>query len=175
MSLREVFGYVTACVQPLSALTPDPNVQRDLQLVNYSNTNSPTFTPKTSAATTRKLSSINVDDVQQTQQSLRKLQVHSRLQIRDLRQLFSTNSASEPTIAVRRHVVLFNFETIRAVVLADRLILLVPNGADRELRDIERELNSEHEEPVDFELRAYETLLNVSSLSLARELKNIGT
>lgn len=181
MSLREVFRYVAACVQPLSALTPEWHARRD-RLLADTPSESPGSTPKPSVANGKRLGSLiardnnNTTNNRQTNSGkLRRVQVrHSHLHTRDLRQLFSANSASEPAIAVRRHVVLFNFEAIRAIVLVDRLILLVPSGAGSELRDIERELNTEHEEVLEFEMRAYEALLNVSSLSLARELKLLG-
>lgn len=42
------------------------------------------------------------------------------LHLRDLRQLFSSQSKSEPAISVRRNCVLVNFETLRGIVLVDR-------------------------------------------------------
>jgi magnesium transporter len=50
---------------------------------------------------------------------------------RDMRRLvtpFSTTNA--PEIMVRRHVILLNCDPLRAIVLRDRLLLLVPDGAD---------------------------------------------
>lgn len=181
LSLRELLKYIRACVQPLSALTPEWHTRRDRLLADTPRESpgstpreSPGSTPKPSAANSKRLGSlIVVANSQKTDSGkLRRMHVHhSHLHTRDLRQLFSANSASEPAIAVRWHVVLFNFETIRAIVLVDRLILLVSSGAGSELQDIERELNTEHEEVLEFETRAYETLLHVSSLSLVRELK----
>ena len=50
---------------------------------------------------------------------------------RDMRRLvtpFSTSNA--PEIMVRRHTILLNCDPLRAIVLRDRLLLLVPDGAD---------------------------------------------
>jgi magnesium transporter len=50
---------------------------------------------------------------------------------RDMRRLFTPFSASnEPSLIVRRHVMLLNFDPLRAIILRDRLIVLVPDGAD---------------------------------------------
>lgn len=39
---------------------------------------------------------------------------------RDMRQLFSSQSKSEPAFTVRRNCILINFETLRGIVLVDR-------------------------------------------------------
>jgi hypothetical protein len=93
---------------------------------------------------------------------------------RDLRQLFSTNSASEPSIAVRRSVVLVNLETVRGIVMCDRVILLVDPGADSILQRVERELTAMSDMLPEFELRAYEALLSLSTSDLTRDVKEIG-
>lgn len=50
---------------------------------------------------------------------------------RDMRRLFTPFSPSnEPELIVRRHVMLLNFDPLRAIILRDRLIVLVPDGAD---------------------------------------------
>lgn len=57
---------------------------------------------------------------------------------RDMRRLITPFSASnEPELIVRRHVVLLNFDPLRAIVLRDRLLVLVPDGADSILIDLE--------------------------------------
>lgn len=73
--------------------------------------------------------------------------VHARerlggyLHPRDMRRLVTPFSASnEPQLIVRRHVVLLNFDPLRAVVLRDRLLVLVPDGADSILVELERRL-----------------------------------
>jgi hypothetical protein len=51
----------------------------------------------------------------------------------------------------------------------------VPAGFDSELQAIEREMLRDPEEVnLEFEIRCYEALLNVSSINLAREVKTIG-
>jgi hypothetical protein len=50
---------------------------------------------------------------------------------RDMRRLVTPFSTSnEPEIIVRRHVLLLNYDPLRAIVLRDRLLVLVPDGAD---------------------------------------------
>jgi hypothetical protein len=58
---------------------------------------------------------------------------------RDMRRLVTPFSASnEPALIVRRHVMLLNFDPLRAVILRDRLLVLVPHGADSLLSKLER-------------------------------------
>jgi hypothetical protein len=57
---------------------------------------------------------------------------------RDMRRLvmpFSTSN--EPGIIVRRHVMLLNFDPFRAIVLHDRLLVLVPRQDDDETTDVD--------------------------------------
>lgn len=57
---------------------------------------------------------------------------------RDMRRLVTPFSASnEPALLVRRHVMLLNFDPLRAIILRDRLIVLVPDGADSILAKLE--------------------------------------
>lgn len=50
---------------------------------------------------------------------------------RDMRRLvFPFSVSNEPELIVRRHVMLLNFDPLRAIVLRDRLLILVPDGAD---------------------------------------------
>lgn len=57
---------------------------------------------------------------------------------RDMRRLVTPFSASnEPELIVRRHVMLLNFDPLRAVILRDRLLILVPHGADSLLTKLE--------------------------------------
>jgi hypothetical protein len=58
---------------------------------------------------------------------------------RDMRKLTAPFSASvEPELMVRRHVVLLNFDPLRAIILRDRLLILVPDGADSILVQLEQ-------------------------------------
>jgi len=58
---------------------------------------------------------------------------------RDMRRLVTPfSSSNEPQLMVRRHVMLLNFDPLRAIVLRDRLLILVPDGADSILIELER-------------------------------------
>jgi len=58
---------------------------------------------------------------------------------RDMRRLVTPFSASnEPELMVRRHVMLLNVDPLRAIVLRDRLLVLVPDGADSILINLEK-------------------------------------
>jgi len=48
------------------------------------------------------------------------------------------SSSNEPELIVRRHVILLNFDPLRAIALRDRLLVLVPEGADSILLDLEK-------------------------------------
>lgn len=57
---------------------------------------------------------------------------------RDMRRLVTPFSTSnEPEIIVRRHVILINYDPLRTIILRDRLLVLVPNGADSLLSKLE--------------------------------------
>lgn len=58
---------------------------------------------------------------------------------RDMRKLVTPFSASnEPELIVRRHAMLLNFDPLRAIILRDRLLVLVPQGADSILAQLEQ-------------------------------------
>eukprot|EP00978_Attheya_sp_CCMP212_P042998 scaffold272907_cov60-Attheya_sp.AAC.2 len=58
---------------------------------------------------------------------------------RDMRRLVTPfSSTNEPQLIVRRHVMLLNFDPLRAVVLRDRLLVLIPDGADDLIMALER-------------------------------------
>jgi len=66
---------------------------------------------------------------------------------RDMRRLVTPFSASnEPELIVRRHVMLLNFDPLRAVILRDRLLVLVPDGADSLLVELERRVRGGYRE-----------------------------
>jgi magnesium transporter len=57
---------------------------------------------------------------------------------RDMRRLVIPFSATnEPELIVRRHVILLNFDPLRAIILRDRLFVIVPDGADSILEKLE--------------------------------------
>jgi magnesium transporter len=69
---------------------------------------------------------------------------------RDMRRLvtpFSTTNA--PELMVRRHVILLNCDPLRAIVLRDRLLVLVPDGADSILEMIGKRILGGREEMED--------------------------
>ena len=58
---------------------------------------------------------------------------------RDMRRLVTPFSSSNaPELMVRRHVILFNFDPLRAIVLRDRVLIFVPDGADSMLNELEK-------------------------------------
>ena len=63
---------------------------------------------------------------------------------RDMRKLVTPFSASnEPELIVRRHAMLLNFDPLRAIILRDRAIVLVPDGADSLLVQLEKRIRGE--------------------------------
>ena len=66
----------------------------------------------------------------------------SKLKHRDLRRLeYQFNPLGEPSILVRRHAVLISLDPIRVIIMADRLIMIIPDGADSLLQVLDRHLN----------------------------------
>lgn len=66
---------------------------------------------------------------------------------RDMRKLITPfSSSNEPEIIVRRHVMLLNFDPIRAIILRDRLLVLVPDGTDSLLGSLERKVRGPNED-----------------------------
>jgi hypothetical protein len=67
----------------------------------------------------------------------------SSLQHRDLRRLdFHYNAEEEPIVIVRRHAVLIAFDPLRAIIMADRMIIIVPPGADEILNTLKENMNA---------------------------------
>ena len=48
------------------------------------------------------------------------------------------SASNEPGLIVRRHVMLLNFDPMRAIILKDRLLVIVPDGADSILAQLEK-------------------------------------
>ena len=66
---------------------------------------------------------------------------------RDMRKLVMPfSSSNEPDLIVRRHVMLLNFDPLRTIILRDRLLVLVPDGADSMLVDLERRVRGGNKE-----------------------------
>ena len=60
-----------------------------------------------------------------------------QLRIRDLRRLdFNLNPSEEPSFWVRKHAVLISIDPIRAVVMASRIIIIIPPGGMDNILDI---------------------------------------
>ena len=79
---------------------------------------------------------------------------------RDMRKLVTPFSASnEPELIVRRHAMLLNFDTLRAIILRDRLLVLVPDGADSLLVELEKRIRGD----VDFNDRNSQDYGNTTS------------
>lgn len=64
----------------------------------------------------------------------------SVLKQRDLRRLEYLFTSEEPTILIRRHAVIMSFDAVRAIVLHDRLLMIVPQGADSLIELLQKHL-----------------------------------
>lgn len=65
----------------------------------------------------------------------------NQIRLRDLRRLdFSFNSVGQPEMLVRQNVILLILDDIRALVMSDRLILIIPDGADAVLSILQRHI-----------------------------------
>ena len=74
----------------------------------------------------------------------------SNLHPRDMRRLVTPFSASnEPELIVRRHVIVFNFDPLRAIITRDRLLVLVPSGADSILKNLEERIVGNNMEEIE--------------------------
>eukprot|EP00559_Dactyliosolen_fragilissimus_P008580 CAMPEP_0184872332 /NCGR_PEP_ID=MMETSP0580-20130426/41231_1 /TAXON_ID=1118495 /ORGANISM="Dactyliosolen fragilissimus" /LENGTH=727 /DNA_ID=CAMNT_0027375119 /DNA_START=69 /DNA_END=2249 /DNA_ORIENTATION=+ len=61
---------------------------------------------------------------------------------RDMRRLLTPfSSSNEAQLIVRRHVMLLNFDPLRAIVLRDRLLVIVPDGADSLLHGLDNDIS----------------------------------
>ncbi|CAM9510961.1 unnamed protein product [Ectocarpus fasciculatus] len=193
MSIREVFNYVQEIVAPYAlGLGVSPRgdaanfVQQQLQQqLQQRNTTVPMSTRSTPSRSRRDATdgrgySSSVGDSGGSGRMRRTMSVAGvqmsslNLHLRDMRQLFSSQSKSEPAISVRRNCVLVNFETLRGIVLVDRWILLVVDpGADSILMEVRKALSQSHDDVYEFELKAVEALLSVSSKRLEREVREV--
>ncbi|KDO32726.1 hypothetical protein SPRG_02424 [Saprolegnia parasitica CBS 223.65] len=83
------------------------------------------------------------------------------LHMRDLRKLDHTFSATnEPSIAVRKQVILVNADPLRGVIMRDCCLLFVPNGADTLIQLLRNKmaLSKSEEGHIHFEFRALEAI-----------------
>lgn len=104
------------------------------------------------------------------------------LRLRDLRRLETRfDGSDESTLLVRWHAILISLEPIMAIVMTNRLILLVPDGADSLLALVEdhmmlwvesKQQAHEMSGPIvdtPFEIHAYDAMLTTVSSLLSRE------
>jgi len=69
---------------------------------------------------------------------------------RDMRRLASPFvTSNEPEIVVRRHAMLLNFDPLRAIILRDRVLVLVPEGGDVITQALEKILKGEMRDVID--------------------------
>jgi hypothetical protein len=86
---------------------------------------------------------------QQQQQVTYRERLGAYIHPRDMRRLVTPFSASnEPELIVRRHVMLLNFDPLRAIILRDRLLVLVPDGADSILANLEQRIRGGADEVI---------------------------
>ena len=99
----------------------------------------------------------------------------ARLAARDIRRLLaSLDGSNEPSLTVRQHVVLVDLNPVRAVLLRDRCILLLPDGADEMLAPfLDGLLDSGSRAAVDFEFRCMEAVLVALMRALERTLAQL--
>lgn len=75
--------------------------------------------------------------------------VINNLRLRDLRRLdFKFNPSEEKSVLIRRHTVLMAMDPLRAVIMADRLILIVPDGADSLISVLDQHMKGTFSEPI---------------------------
>ena len=95
----------------------------------------------------------------------------------DIRKLDdSLLSESEPLIASRQNVILVNMDILKAIILRDRCLLLLPLGADEVLEVVMEWLQSEkealpHETDLEFEFLALETIMESVIRKLDKDFK----
>jgi len=125
-TLRELYNYV------LSAITHKRERSNSLARLPAST--------ETSTAEGIENSNITNQEIKITSVPYRE-RLGGYLHPRDMRRLVTPFSATnEPVLMVRRHVMLLNFDPLRAIVLRDRLLLLVPDGSDAILLQLEKRL-----------------------------------
>lgn len=146
MTLRALYNHVVALVTDscrLSNLERQSNLRETKQHNRILSFDSPTSTTSSRSDLLQHESSSQQQQQQQQQhsghQNLKKERLGGYLHPRDMRRLVTPfSSSNEPQLMVRRHVMLLNFDPLRAIVLRDRLLVIVPDGADSILIDLER-------------------------------------
>jgi hypothetical protein len=92
------------------------------------------------------------------------------IQSRDLRRLdFTYTPQEEPAVLVRRHAVLISLDPLRVIVMADRIVGFMPDGADSLLQTLYMNMQACH-----LKRGGYNSLLALSSLLSSKSLCVIG-
>lgn len=90
----------------------------------------------------------------------------SEVSLRDLRRLdFLFNPNEEKSVLIRRHAVLIAMDPLRAVIMADRLLLIVPDGADELISWLDKHMKGESIFSRSLSLPFYSKLVNKASFS----------
>eukprot|EP00605_Chrysophyceae_sp_TOSAG23-4_P000341 GSChrysophyteH1.ASY1.ANO1.388.1 assembled CDS len=99
------------------------------------------------------------------------------LRLRDLRRLEGQSnvgmSGGDACVLVRWHCVLVSLEPIRAIVMSNRIILMVPDGADTLLSTLEEHMLSWSDGFMPFEAHVLDALLTMASSLNDQEFKLI--
>jgi magnesium transporter len=149
MTLRAFYNYVVALITESCRIA---NIERQSSIIqreSRKDNRSISFDSPTSATSSLNASLLHHDNLssqQQDRSSQQKIfhkphkeRLGGYLHPRDMRRLVTPfSSSNEPQLMVRRHVMLLNFDPLRAIVLRDRLLVIVPDGADSILIDLER-------------------------------------
>ena len=94
----------------------------------------------------------------------------AQLTSRDIRKLVASfYSPSEASFVVRQHVLLVDLDPVRAIVLRDRCLLLLQNGADEMLGPFVDGLHVEEHHGMEFEFLALEAVLASLVIALDRQ------
>ena len=102
--------------------------------------------------------SINIDTIDDDD-----IQDYGKLHLRDLKRLdYSINPSEDTAISVRKHVVIFSIDNTRAIITANRLVFIVPDGADSIIGEIGKDIDDWAELDSSFEYNAYERLLTAT-------------
>jgi len=152
LTLWELYGEVLLDIQKFDLGPEDETVEHE---------KSPAFKPKSRP---RSKSCATVD-----------------FRIRDLRWLEAYFSEQELTILVRRHLTIIVLDPIRALVMANKLILIIPPGADSLLSILDKYMSAWAPEvmvgeavvSIPFELHAYEAILTAVKVLQTKRLEHI--
>jgi hypothetical protein len=107
---------------------------------------------------------------------IREIRLHD---LRSLEEAFSAHE--EPIVLIRRHVVIMSLSPVRVIITADKVILVVPNGADSLLYLLHDHMNDVvemsrsgiHMESFTAESRVYEAVLSTLHALHLQEYLNI--